>query len=108
MQELKRKLDAREGFELLDVREPNEYKIARINGAKLIPLGEFPARIDEFDKDAEIVIHCHSGMRSARAVELMQKEGFGRVFKSRGRHRRLGRARLTKVFRVTNRAESRR
>ena len=46
VQELKRKLDAHDNLVLLDVREPNEYKTARIDGAKLIPLGEFPARLD--------------------------------------------------------------
>ncbi len=85
--ELKGKLDAREKFLLLDVREPNEYKIARIDGATLIPLGEFPARIAEFDKEAEIVIHCHSGMRSAHAVQLMQEAGLRKSFQSGRRHR---------------------
>src|ERR1700751_3695557 len=46
-QELKRKMDAREAFELIDVREPFEYKIARIDGSKLIPLGEITARLNE-------------------------------------------------------------
>jgi adenylyltransferase/sulfurtransferase len=82
--ELKGKLDANEEVLLLDVREPNEHKIARIEGAKLIPLREFPSRMAEFEKDAEIVIHCHSGMRSAQAVQLMQEAGFERVFNLAG------------------------
>ncbi|MGZ5018818.1 MAG: molybdopterin-synthase adenylyltransferase MoeB [Chthoniobacterales bacterium] len=77
--ELKGKLEAREKFLLVDVRERNEYEIARIDGAKLIPLGEFPRRIAEFDKNSEIVIHCHSGMRSAHAVRLMREAGFEKV-----------------------------
>src|SRR5450755_265516 len=84
VQELKGKLDTREELLLLDVREPNEYEIARIDGAKLIPLGEFPARMDEFEKNAEIVIHCHSGVRSAHAVRLMQQAGFEQVFNLAG------------------------
>jgi adenylyltransferase/sulfurtransferase len=82
--ELKAKLDAREKFLLLDVREPNEHEIARINGAELIPLREFPSRMAGFDTATEIVIHCHSGMRSAQAVRLMQDAGFEKVFNLAG------------------------
>jgi adenylyltransferase/sulfurtransferase len=77
--ELKRKLDAREALQLIDVREPYEYEIARIAGAKLIPLGELPERLREINRETEIVVHCHSGMRSARAVQLMQQAGFTRA-----------------------------
>ena len=79
VQELKVKMDGREKFLLLDVREPNEYEIARIDGAKLIPLGELPSRLSELDGSQPIVIHCHSGVRSARAVEMLQKSGFQNV-----------------------------
>lgn len=82
--ELKAKLDAGKDFLLVDVREPNGSKIARIDGAKLIPLGEFPQRLDEFEKTSEIVIHCHSGVRSAHGVQLMQKAGFEKVFNLAG------------------------
>src|SRR2546429_4608144 len=64
--ELKRKMDAREAFELIDVREPFEYEIARIDGSKLIPLGEIAQRADELQREQMIVVHCHSGGRSAR------------------------------------------
>src|SRR5438094_3933976 len=63
--ELKRKMDAREPFELIDVREKFEYEIARIDGAKLIPLREIAERADELQREGRIVIHCHSGQRSA-------------------------------------------
>src|SRR5207245_7633709 len=66
--ELKRKTDAREAFELIDVREPFEYEIARIDGARLIPLGEIAERMDELQREQPIVVHCHSGQRSAQAV----------------------------------------
>ena len=78
--ELKQKTDAREPFELIDVREPFEYEIARIDGAKLIPLGEIGDRVDELRREQPIVIHCHSGQRSAQAVRLLQQRGFSNVY----------------------------
>src|SRR5438874_7553773 len=63
-QELKRRMDAGEPFELIDVREPFEYEIARIDGAKLIPLGEIAERLDELEREQPIIAHCHSGKRS--------------------------------------------
>ena len=77
--ELKRRFDSNESFELIDVREPYEYEIARIDGAKLIPLGELPSRVDELPREKDIVVHCHSGMRSAHAVQLLQESGFDRA-----------------------------
>lgn len=77
--ELKRKLDRRDNFLLLDVREPHEYQIARIPGSKLIPLGELPKHLNELDRDAEIVAHCKSGGRSQKAVDLLKQSGFKNV-----------------------------
>ena len=77
--ELKEKLDRGDQFVLIDVREPHEYKIASIPGAKLIPLGEFAKHVDEFDKNADIVIHCKSGMRSAKACGILRQAGFAHV-----------------------------
>ena len=90
--ELKRKMDAREPFELIDVREAVEYEIARINGAKLIPLGEIAERADDRDalllaagqRERPIVVHCHSGQRSAEAVRLLQQRGFANVYNLEG------------------------
>ncbi|HUD98227.1 MAG TPA: rhodanese-like domain-containing protein, partial [Bryobacteraceae bacterium] len=65
--------------ELIDVREPHEYKICNIPGAKLIPLGEFPKHVGEFDPNADIVIHCRSGMRSAKACAVLRQNGFQHV-----------------------------
>jgi sulfur-carrier protein adenylyltransferase/sulfurtransferase len=84
VQELKRKTDAREAFELIDVREPFEYEIARIDGAKLIPLGEIADRMDELQREQAIVVHCHSGKRSAQAVRLLQQRGFSNVYNLEG------------------------
>ena len=77
--ELKAKLDRGDKFTFIDVREPHEYRIASIPGAKLIPLGEFPKHVDEFDKNAEIVIHCKSGMRSGKACAILRQAGFENV-----------------------------
>ena len=77
--ELKRKLDAKEKFELIDVREKFEWEIARIPGAKLIPLGELPSRMSELDSADEIVIQCKSGMRSAKALKLLSEAGFAKL-----------------------------
>jgi rhodanese-related sulfurtransferase len=65
--------------DLIDVREPHEWDIARIPGARLIPLGEFPAAIPTLDRSREIVVQCRSGVRSAKAVRQLQEAGFTRV-----------------------------
>jgi molybdopterin/thiamine biosynthesis adenylyltransferase/rhodanese-related sulfurtransferase len=65
--------------ELIDVRERYEWDIARIPGARLIPLGEFPAVIPSLDRDHDIVVQCRSGVRSANAVRQLQAAGFTRV-----------------------------
>ncbi len=77
--QLKAKLDAGEDIFVLDVREPHEYDIARIPGTTLIPLGQLPQRVDELDSTADIVIHCKSGMRSAKAQKILKEMGFSRV-----------------------------
>src|SRR5438128_7685690 len=82
--ELKRKMDAREPFELIDVRETFECEIAQIDGAKLIPLREIAERADELQREDPIVIHCHSGQRSAQAVRLLQQRGFANVYNLEG------------------------
>src|SRR5216117_3796363 len=82
--ELKQKMDAREAFELIDVREPFEYEIAPIDGAKLIPLAEIGERTGELQREQPIVVHCHSGTRSAQAVRLLQQRGFSNVYKLEG------------------------
>ncbi|HVJ45642.1 MAG TPA: molybdopterin-synthase adenylyltransferase MoeB [Luteolibacter sp.] len=61
---------------LIDVREHDEYAVANIPGAKLIPLGTLNDHLDELPKDREILIHCKSGRRSARAVDLLLANGF--------------------------------
>ena len=70
---------AQSAGQLLDVREPFEFEVARIEGANLIPLGELPGRVGELDREKEILVLCHSGMRSAQAAEFLQQAGFARV-----------------------------
>jgi molybdopterin/thiamine biosynthesis adenylyltransferase/rhodanese-related sulfurtransferase/molybdopterin converting factor small subunit len=82
--EVKAMLDRGDSFVLLDVREPHEYQIASIPGAKLVPLGEVARRLDEFDKNADIVIHCKSGMRSAKACGILKQAGFEHVRNMKG------------------------
>ena len=75
---LKRRLDAKEEIFVLDVREPHEYQIVNIK-AYLIPLGDLPTRVHELDSSREIVVHCKSGARSAKAVDFLRQSGFKRV-----------------------------
>ena len=79
--ELKALLDSGNGDApfVLDVRNPEEYEIARIEGTTLIPLPELPMRLDELDPSRPIVVHCKSGARSARAVSLLKESGFTNV-----------------------------
>jgi len=74
--ELKNRLDAGDDIQLIDVRQPDEYAFANIEGAKLIPLGEIVQRIDELDETKETVIHCKMGGRSAQAIDFLNRAGF--------------------------------
>jgi adenylyltransferase/sulfurtransferase len=74
--ELKAKMDAGEDFQLIDVRQPEEYAFAKIEGAKLIPLGEIIKRMDEIDPTRETIVQCKAGGRSATAIQALQRAGF--------------------------------
>ena len=76
--DVKLKMDQKEDFFLLDVREPTEYEIAKIEGSTLIPLGELPHRVNELEpyKEKEIVVHCKLGGRSAQAIQILKSQGF--------------------------------
>jgi adenylyltransferase/sulfurtransferase len=82
--ELKAKIDRGDRFVLLDVREPFEYDICRIPGARLIPLAQLPSRMSELDSADEIVLQCKSGVRSARALKLLNEAGFDKLFNLEG------------------------
>ncbi len=79
VQELKQKLDRGEKIILIDVREPWEYNTAKIEGAQLIPLGTLGAEFKKLDPNAEIVMHCHMGMRSMDATQFLLQQGFKNV-----------------------------
>ncbi len=74
--ELKRALDQGEPIQLIDVREPYEHEIARIDGARLVPLGALGSRLNELDPGHPVVAYCHHGARSLQAVEMLRAAGF--------------------------------
>jgi len=78
VKELKRRIDAGEDVQLIDVREPYEYQIAQIGG-KLIPQNDVPNRLAEIDRDREVIVHCRSGARSQRIAEFLKQAGYPKV-----------------------------
>ncbi|HEX8144467.1 MAG TPA: molybdopterin-synthase adenylyltransferase MoeB [Pyrinomonadaceae bacterium] len=83
--ELKQRLDSGDDIQIIDVREPNEYDIARIPGTTLIPLGQVTNRMSEIDQSRETVVHCKMGGRSAKAIEALKRAGFaGRLVNLKG------------------------
>ena len=82
--ELAARLARADDVVLIDVREPYEHAIARIHGARLVPLGAFADAIPSLDRQRDIVIHCRSGARSATAVRQLQAAGFTRVWNVAG------------------------
>ena len=79
---LKARLDRHDPIWILDVREPQEFRICRLPGSTLIPLGELPKRLSEVPQGPnapEVVVHCKSGVRSAKAVALLREHGYLRV-----------------------------
>jgi adenylyltransferase/sulfurtransferase len=81
---LKARFDNKDNFILLDVREPHEYQIARIPGSILIPLGELPKRVNELDPADDMVVHCKSGIRSAKAIDFLKQAGFKKLKNMKG------------------------
>jgi adenylyltransferase/sulfurtransferase len=83
--ELKQRIDRGDDVQIIDVREPNEYEIARIPNSKLIPLGQVVGRMSEIDADKDTVVHCKMGGRSAKAIEALRRAGFtGRLTNLKG------------------------
>lgn len=64
---------------LIDVREPYEWSIGHLAGARLVPLDSLPEAINDMDRDAEMVVYCHLGMRSDMAARWLRTQGFARV-----------------------------
>jgi adenylyltransferase/sulfurtransferase len=69
---------------VVDVREPQEYAFARLPFTRLIPLGDLPGRLSELDSARDLVVHCRTGIRSAKAVEMLQRAGFRKVWNLKG------------------------
>ncbi len=82
--ELEAKLKTNSDFVLIDVREPEEYELDRIEGSILIPLGSLQSRMNEIDSKKEIVVHCRSGARSSDACYLLQSAGYQNVSNLKG------------------------
>lgn len=81
VEDLKKKIDSKEDFVLIDVREPFEQQIAAIKNSKLMPLGQLERYLKELEpgKEKEIVAFCHHGGRSRRALEFLQTKGFKKL-----------------------------
>ena len=74
--EVKRLLDAGEALRLVDVREPEEYAICRIAGARLVPMRSIPQHLQELDDDgAPLVVFCHHGVRSLSVADWLRRQG---------------------------------
>ena len=84
VEDLKGRLDRQDGVFVLDVREPQEYQICRIPDSTLIPLGDLPQRLTELEGHDDMVVHCKSGARSAKAVKLLREAGFSKAKNLRG------------------------
>ena len=78
-EQLKKRIDAGEDLFVLDVRNPNEFQICRIPGTVFLPLPELPNRLSEVPKDREVILHCKSGMRSAKAIEFLKSQGYSKL-----------------------------
>ncbi len=83
-EQLQQRLEKGDRFMLLDVREPNEYAYAHIQGSLHIPLRQIPGRIHELDKELDIVVLCHHGMRSQQACLFLEQYGFNRLYNLKG------------------------
>jgi adenylyltransferase/sulfurtransferase len=85
VQEMKKALDTPSlGIKIIDVREPDEWQIARIDTVPLIPLGTLPQRFTELDPNQQIYIHCKSGIRSMKALHFLRGQGFKYVKSVKG------------------------
>lgn len=84
VKELKAKIDSNEDFQLIDVREVNEYEYCRLERSIHIPMGEILPRLNELSKDKDVVIHCKSGGRSGAIVNALMARGFNNVINLRG------------------------
>jgi molybdopterin/thiamine biosynthesis adenylyltransferase/rhodanese-related sulfurtransferase len=82
--DLKRRIEQGEPLEVIDVREPHEFAIAKIPGTRLIPLGTLNEHLHELDTAKTYVVHCKSGARSAKAIGQLRRVGFKRLLNLKG------------------------
>jgi adenylyltransferase/sulfurtransferase len=83
--ELKHRIDLGQDVQILDVREPHEYAIARLPNTILIPLGQVASRTSELNPQRETIVHCKTGIRSAQAIRRLKQAGFpGRLLNLKG------------------------
>ena len=84
VQQLKSMMDAKEDFQLIDVREEYEHEISTIGG-ELIPMGEVADNVDKISRDKKVVVHCRSGKRSASVIQMLeQAHGFKNLYNLKG------------------------
>lgn len=84
--QLKQKLDSGQEVVILDIREPHELGICKLNNTAHVPMGELAARLNELTrfKDKEVVVYCRSGGRSARCVDFLRQNGFAKAINLTG------------------------
>ncbi|HPH88561.1 MAG TPA: molybdopterin-synthase adenylyltransferase MoeB [Chitinophagales bacterium] len=83
VQELKQKMDAKEDFQLIDVREKHEYDFVNL-GAELIPLNSVLDNVEKFSRDKQVIVHCKGGVRSAKAIQALEEKGFTNLYNLKG------------------------
>ena len=84
VEDLKARQDRGDSFTLVDVREPHEWAISDLPGSLKIPLGTLPQRLGELQPEAEIVVYCRTGGRSANAVEFLRQKGYPKALNLAG------------------------
>ncbi len=82
--EVKELLEHKDGIRLIDVREEWEHKLARIENSELMPMSNFVGRAGELDKDDELVIYCHRGVRSVNVCNFLANQGFKNLINLKG------------------------
>lgn len=82
--QLRQNLQENKSLQLLDVREPDEFAYAHIEGSLHIPLQQLPVRMDELDAEQDLAVICHHGMRSQQACQFLQHSGFTRLYNLKG------------------------
>jgi len=82
--ELKEMIDRGEDFQLIDVREPDEFELCNLHG-ELIPRGDIPSNVDKIRRDKPVVVHCRSGVRSANMINWLEaNHGFTNLYNLKG------------------------